>query len=1267
MCNDGVWTKKGGAGCREKPCGHPGDIEFGTFELTKADEFVFGARVEYKCDEGYQIISRVTYRDCTATGWSNSVPFCESRKCVQFPAPKNGKIIATGTHSVDDEVSPGHVLRFECHSPLERPIPNEVYCTSDGHWSHDSVECKEINCPEPAIPHGTIANSKPVFRKDERLEFNCEKGYKYDGRVPECTEEGWNPKPSCKEIECYYETVINGEMLPKQDKYRQDDTVNLHCRSGFVALYSRDRQPTCTKDGWVPPLKCESKACEYPEIENGKLSSWSYNYYQSYYFPMSKGREIDYECHRNYATESGYQSGRITCSDEGWSPTPRCLRSCERPYFYNMDMSFNKPRYTEGQTVSFRCHPGFSTHAGQEAGIIECLSNGRFSQVTCIPTCKLLLTGAIKSYKPKKELFSVEDRVQYECNDGYHSYQKNIVETSECTAEGWRYEPQCQEIRCSLNVDSRRRTRSFKNRDVAKLTCPEGFSLNGAEKVQCYYFGWYPDLPSCTEIYYEYGYTENPIFDDSDPAVGRGIECLEPPKLKNSEEQRTRSSYEHGETVTYSCNRNYILYGPQTITCENGRWTSPPQCIGRGSCSKPPTINNGKRIMPANKRYFYSDDTVTYQCDAGYRITGSNESTCIGGRWTATPTCSESPCNVPLIEYGSVVELRAQYIPGTTVQFKCEPGYKLISERQTKCLNGEWSFLPNCISTSCGAAPVVKDGFVERPRESYQSGERVAYKCKSGFVFQKLSYVTCEEGQWTEKPVCIKEGSKCGTAPFLPNGDITGMPQPFYPSGSKVEYKCQSYHKMLGNSRVTCINGAWSTLPECLEPCTASPEEMAENNIRFRWLDEQKLYTEHDQYVEFICLRDYIPHVESAPFRLTCIRGKLLYPRCIKEGSCTPSSNEMDPKNIILINENTEIKDGNMAEFACKPGFYKKPNHKMTVKCIRGKLDYPECDNTPPVCPRPPLVPHGKIVGDVKNQYILDSSIEYTCDKNHVLEGSRMLTCFEGRWLGDVPQCIPPCQLTEDEITKNNLELYHSEDISQAVKHKTSIPFKCKEGYITDPHLQLFGQCKNGTITYPSCVLDSPCHVTKEKLEENFVELSPKQRDKTAFKEGETIVFTCKSGFRVLTTSGSLTANCTKAGFIYPTCINPNPCRISQEGIDLHNLELMGEVSVFRQGETIKFKCKSGYFENTPLIGTCKNSIIAYPTCMPIGACFLKYEEIEQKNIKLLTDLANILYATQDQIIDFSCKEGHIKSTRSGDMSQVCEDGIITYPTCVRI
>ncbi|KAL8178189.1 UNVERIFIED_CONTAM: hypothetical protein K2H54_035529 [Gekko kuhli] len=68
----------GELGKRERPCGHPGDIQFGSFELINGEEFVFGSRVVYQCDPGYQMLSQTNYRDCRADGWSNDVPHCEA-------------------------------------------------------------------------------------------------------------------------------------------------------------------------------------------------------------------------------------------------------------------------------------------------------------------------------------------------------------------------------------------------------------------------------------------------------------------------------------------------------------------------------------------------------------------------------------------------------------------------------------------------------------------------------------------------------------------------------------------------------------------------------------------------------------------------------------------------------------------------------------------------------------------------------------------------------------------------------------------------------------------------------------------------------------------------------------------------------------------------------------------------------------------------------------------------------------------------------------
>ncbi|XP_063284187.1 complement factor H-like [Pelobates fuscus] len=83
-CADGNWEFIARGVCKRISCGHPGDIEFGTFDLKEGEGFVFGAVVEYSCDEGYQMVSKQRTRECTATGWSHYPPHCEEEKLLIF-------------------------------------------------------------------------------------------------------------------------------------------------------------------------------------------------------------------------------------------------------------------------------------------------------------------------------------------------------------------------------------------------------------------------------------------------------------------------------------------------------------------------------------------------------------------------------------------------------------------------------------------------------------------------------------------------------------------------------------------------------------------------------------------------------------------------------------------------------------------------------------------------------------------------------------------------------------------------------------------------------------------------------------------------------------------------------------------------------------------------------------------------------------------------------------------------------------------------------
>ena len=55
-------------------------------------------------------------------------------------------------------------------------------------------------------------------------------------------------------------------------------------------------------------------------------------------------------------------------------------------------------------------------------------------------------------------------------------------------------------------------------------------------------------------------------------------------------------------------------------------------------CNAPPDVENGI-IVSSNEKIYRNKATVTYTCYQSYKIDGGNTITCNSGRWTDPPTC----------------------------------------------------------------------------------------------------------------------------------------------------------------------------------------------------------------------------------------------------------------------------------------------------------------------------------------------------------------------------------------------------------------------------------------------------------------------------------------------------------------------------------------------------------------------------------------------------------------------------------------------------
>ncbi|XP_066480643.1 complement factor H [Tiliqua scincoides] len=1226
QCNNGSWEKVPPfTECRKKPCGHPGDTQFGSFELLKEEEFVFGARVVYHCDDGYQMISQTDYRDCRADGWSNDVPHCEVKKCFPVTAPENGRIIMTGIQNLDQEYLFGQVVRFECTGTFRINGSDQIICTNKGEWSAPVPTCIEITCRPGLIEHGFLISPNRVYKENEVLQFTCNPGYKHFERSDaRCTQNGWYPRPACTEIVCSPPEVGNGRFTPRQNQYRNDDEVRIQCNSGYRLDHPGDISK-CTERGWSPPPQCIKKPCDVPIIKNGRLTD-SYQY--TGYFPRKVGQTVDYQCNDGFLPINKYYYHRSTCREFGWDPEPKCFKQCIPPgsFPYGRLIYSSRDKFIEENEISYSCdegyypaspgakakctkdgwastlrcakkvtckaiHPqngyfqqhnrdfalhetatygcqsGYTTPKGLDRGETQCLEEGWTPKPECIQTCRKPPERNMIFINATKSVFLFMEKLVFQCHDGYETSNSTTGEHTVCTEKGWDPKPDCQRIRCDVPTLEHGRIQPRKDQyfegDVVRFSCLGGRFRVGIASSQCYYFGWSPPPPVCK--------------DRVDP-------CSAPPGISDGRiTHPLLEVYSHGTKVEYECNDRFAMVGSSQVECVDGEWTTLPSCTEEEkTCGPPPNITYGHPVSEDGYKYFHGD-TMSYKCEENTFSIGPNPAKCLHGKWEL-PSCVDdrTNCAPPKLPNSLPSGPQSQYKTNSTVSYSCG------SDRHiTKCVKGKWSPEPQC-KGHCPPPPQLPNAIIRVI--NIGSVKKIRFKCKEHFKLQGPQEIACENGKWQRPPHCLD--LRCEDPPAIENGDVKeNRTEGKYPPGSPVEYQCHDGFEISGKRSVTCSNKKWSPPPTCNEKPCRNPPTVFDSSV----VERVKTIYQAGETVTYTCHTGF---GADGPLTVTCRRGEWTEPPVCEDKTCQelPSVDNAE----VLTDARAPYLPGHQVQYQCYEGF--EMSGSDTIICENKTWSKPPvCKDA--TCASPPAVSHGHLDGQLKERYLPFEKVRYRCDQGWSLFGPQSVTCSNKKW-SELPQCREaggrcdrPPVIENGDIPEAILPPYESNSV---------VRYKCQSFYIMDGRPDV--RCVNGHWTEaPRCI--APCTASEEEMKSRNIQLKWLRKDKLYSQSGDVMEFCCRRGFQPAPSSPPFRVQCIEGRLEYPSCIKF--CTLNEQMMRNRRIVLKQTLPTrmgIPSGDYVEFTCSPGYraaSTSSSFRVQCSEGNLEYPRC----TCYKRLQE----------------------------------------------------------
>ncbi|XP_063796256.1 complement factor H-like isoform X4 [Pseudophryne corroboree] len=505
-------------------------------------------------------------------------------------------------------------------------------------------------------------------------------------------------------------------------------------------------------------------------------------------------------------------------------------------------------------------------------------------------------------------------------------------------------------------------------------------------------------------------------------------------------------------------------------------------------------------------------------------------------------------------------------------------------------------------------------------------------KCDDGFKMHGSASIQCNDGVWESPPQCIPL-RKCKGLPSISNGKYENIKQD-YASGSSVKYSCNAGYRIIGSEdKITCDDGKWTTSPTCTGiPCGTAPD------VQNAFVKERNRVYVHGESAVYQC-KDGFTFIPSGSSSAECIEGQWKNDPTCFDTSCGPAPNV---DNADLLRGKDRYVSGERASYKCKSGYSLGQSMQAEALCSNGEWkDKPVCGKIGGNCGPPPAIEFGDITNSKREEtYKSGSRVFYQCPNLYVLQGKEEIICVNGAW-EKAPVCLKPCTITKKEMDENNLYLRWKSDPKIYSANGQMTEFSCKTGHEPLSGIAMRQACNQGVVQYPKCLKSGFC-----ELEQATMKINNINSESPVVEQGVRIEFKCNVGMVPAT---DLQATCVKGKITYPRCKAPASCSAPE----IVNRDDKTKQVRYDSGSSVEISCKDNHVLSGNKIVTCNNGQwTVLPTCDRVNTCRLKQEDIDTHYLELHEEHDGEVYYGEGEVIRFTCKEGYRSNVLIGKCSK---------------